>query len=47
MFVADLFKSQSRPEAENLFLRHQLNSQCGKRRLGHDCTAVTGLSWFG
>jgi hypothetical protein len=25
MFVADLFKSQSRPEAENLFLRHQLN----------------------
>jgi hypothetical protein len=25
MFVADLFKSQSRLEAENLFLRHQLN----------------------
>jgi len=25
MFVADLFKSLSRLEAENLFLRHQLN----------------------
>jgi hypothetical protein len=24
MFVADLFKSRTRPEAENLFLRHQL-----------------------
>jgi hypothetical protein len=24
-FVADLFKSRSRLEAENLFLRHQLN----------------------
>lgn len=24
MFVLDLFKSRSRPEAENLFLRHQL-----------------------
>jgi hypothetical protein len=25
MFIADLFKSRSRFEAENLFLRHQLN----------------------
>ena len=25
MFIADLFKSRSRLEAENLFLRHQLN----------------------
>jgi hypothetical protein len=25
MFVADLFKSRSRLEAENLFLRHQLS----------------------
>jgi hypothetical protein len=25
MFVADLFKSRGRLEAENLFLRHQLN----------------------
>ena len=30
MFVADLFKSRSRLEAENLFLRHQL-SLAGKR----------------
>jgi hypothetical protein len=25
MFVADMFKSRRRLEAENLFLRHQLN----------------------
>jgi hypothetical protein len=25
IFVADLFKSRSRLEAENVFLRHQLN----------------------
>ena len=25
MFVVDLFKSRNRLEAENLFLRHQLN----------------------
>jgi hypothetical protein len=25
MFIADLFKSRTRLEAENLFLRHQLN----------------------
>ena len=25
MFIIDLFKSRSRLEAENLFLRHQLN----------------------
>src|SRR5215831_16047361 len=25
MFIVDLFKSRCRPEAENLFLRHQLN----------------------
>jgi hypothetical protein len=25
MFVADIFKSRRRVEAENLFLRHQLN----------------------
>jgi transposase InsO family protein len=25
MFVGDMFKSRSRLEAENLFLRHQLN----------------------
>jgi hypothetical protein len=25
LFAADLFKSRGRPQAENLFLRHQLN----------------------
>ena len=30
MFVADLFKSRSRLEAENLLLRHQLASSCGE-----------------
>jgi hypothetical protein len=34
MFVADQFKSRSRLEAENLFLRHQLNIalRCAQRR---------------
>ena len=31
MFIADLFKSRSRLEAEILFLRHQLNI-CMRRR---------------
>ena len=31
MFVADLFKSRSRLEAENLFLRHQLNIALRRR----------------
>ena len=44
MFVADLFKSRSRLEAENLFLRHQLNLAL---RLAFDCGAVTGHCWFG
>jgi uncharacterized membrane protein YobD (UPF0266 family) len=33
MFVADLFKSRSRLEAENLFLRHQLNLALRQKRL--------------
>ena len=33
MFVADLFKSRSRVEAENLFLRHQLNIVLPIKRL--------------
>jgi hypothetical protein len=40
MVVADLFKSRSRLEAENLFLRHQLNIALG-RRLVVDCAKVT------
>jgi hypothetical protein len=35
MCVGDLFKSRSRLEAKNLFLRHQLK-QCGERRVGCD-----------
>ncbi len=31
MFVADLFKSRSRLEAENLFLRHQLTLALGQK----------------
>ena len=31
MFVVDLFKSRSRLEAENLFLRHQLNIALRRR----------------
>ena len=31
MFVADQFKSRCRLQAENLFLRHQLNVACGTR----------------
>jgi hypothetical protein len=33
MFVADLFKSRSRLEAEKLFLRHQLNLALRQKRL--------------
>jgi hypothetical protein len=32
MFVADLFKSRSRLEAENLFLRHQLTLAFRQKR---------------
>jgi hypothetical protein len=32
MFVADLFKSRSRLEAENLFLRHQLTLALRQKR---------------
>jgi hypothetical protein len=40
MFVCDLFKSRSRLEAENLFLRHQLTSLCGGHHLVSDCLAL-------
>ena len=42
MFVADLFKSRRRLEAENLLLRHPLTSLCGGHRLVFDCMAVIG-----
>ena len=47
MFVADLFKSRCRLEAENLFLRHQLNIALRRRRLVFGCAAVTGRCWYG
>jgi hypothetical protein len=37
MFVADLFKSQCRLEAENLLLRHQLSIAAG--------TASSSTAW--
>ena len=48
MFVADLFKSRSRLEAENLFLRHQLNialrsAQRGPRLRASDRVLMTRL----
>jgi hypothetical protein len=42
-FVADLFKSRGRLQAENLFLRHQLKIALSGGRLGLDC-AVAGLA---
>jgi hypothetical protein len=48
MFVADLFKSRCRLEAENLFLRHQLSIALRRApprlRLR---AAVTGRCWYG
>jgi hypothetical protein len=35
MFLADLFKSRSRLEAENLFLRHQLNLALRQKASSH------------
>jgi hypothetical protein len=42
MFFADLFKSRSRLEAENLFLRHQLTIALRRAPLVFDCVALTG-----
>jgi hypothetical protein len=47
MLVADLFKSRGRLEAENLFLRHQLNIALRRRLLVFGCAAVIGHLWFG
>jgi hypothetical protein len=44
MFVADLFKSRSRLEAENLFLRHQLNLALQQEASSH---SVAGQSFWG
>ena len=45
MFGADIFKSRRRLEAENLFLRHQLN--IAERRLVFGCAVLTGRCWYG
>jgi hypothetical protein len=42
MFVADLFKSRSRLEAENLFLRHQLAIALRRIPPVFDFAAATG-----
>ena len=44
-FIANLFKSQSRLEVENLFLRHQLN--IALRGAPHRLAGVTGRYWYG
>ena len=47
MFVADLFKSRSRLEAENLFLRHQLSIALRRGPGVFDCVALTGRYSYG
>jgi hypothetical protein len=51
MFVADLFKSRSRLEAENLFLRHQLTIALRRapprlRLLGIDRALLIWMTWL-
>ena len=43
MFVADLFKSRSRLEAENLLLRHQLTIALRQAPTAFDSAAVIAL----
>ena len=47
MFVADLFKSRSRLEAENLFLRHQLSLALRQKPPRIRLRAVIGQYYFG
>jgi len=47
MFVADLFKSRSRLEAENLFLRHQLNVALRRAPPRLHCMAVIARCSYG
>jgi hypothetical protein len=47
IFIADLFKSRSRLEAENLFLRHQLSIALRRAPLVFDCLALTGRYSYG
>jgi hypothetical protein len=47
MFVVDLFKSRSRLEAENLFLRHQLNIALRRAPLVFDCMTLIARCSYG
>ena len=47
VFVADLFKSRSRLEAENLFLRHQFTIAMRGHDLVFDCVAVIARCSYG
>lgn len=47
VFVADIVKSRSRLEAEDLLLRHQLNFALRKAPAVCDCAAVIEQYWFG
>ena len=47
MFVADLFKSRSRLEAEKFFLRHPLNIALRRHHLVFDCMAVIARCLYG
>jgi hypothetical protein len=51
MFVADMFKSRRRLEAENLFLRHQLNIALRRapprlRLHGSDRALLVWITWI-
>jgi hypothetical protein len=48
-FITNLFKSRRRLEAENLFLRHQLNiavSRCACHCGAADCTLLVWMTRF-
>jgi hypothetical protein len=47
MFVADLFKSRCRLEAENLLLRHQLAIALRRAPLVFDCVALIARCSYG
>jgi len=46
-FIANLFKSRRRLEAEILFLRHQLNIALRRRSHVSRCGAAIARSWCG
>ena len=46
MFVADIFKSRRRLEAENLFLRHQRRAPPRLRLHGSDRALLVWMTWI-